>query len=94
MENELKNILKNAHESCECNGSLSKITLKDLKKLNDKYTAECTYCPFNTKCKVCSAVADIVFHDLCYNCNKCKKWSIEEDEEKIINEYYEEEYGL
>lgn len=41
--------------------------------LNADLVEECSWCPFDTDCKVCSGLNDILM-SICYNCNKCKQW--------------------
>lgn len=73
----LTKILKECHESCtHQNGALKKITIEDIKRINDICIEKCNYCPFE-KCnsKICSGTEEIIFLKMCYECNKCKKWS-------------------
>lgn len=91
---ELKELVKKAHEACENKeGFLSKITLEEVKKINDISVEKCNFCPFNTNCKICDGTEEIIFNG-CYECNKCGKWSFDEEEiRQAINRRIQEELG-
>ena len=42
-------------------------------RLNIELLENCDWCPFDTDCKVCGGLNDVLM-GVCYDCNKCKKW--------------------
>lgn len=82
MENKLKEILQQLHESCEYEkGYLKQLTLEEITKMHEQMLKDCDWCPFNTPCKICGGLEDYLYHGACYNCNKCGKWTVPDEEE-------------
>lgn len=77
----MKSILKKAHEACERkDGRLKNLTIKELEELRQSLSSECGYCPDNNHCEICGGLEEIIYLVMCYECNKCGKWSISEKE--------------
>lgn len=101
LKEKLLEILEDAHNKCEGNGYLKNLTFEELERMNETFTIMCDYCPPNSygtdgRCRreICTATEEVLYHYYCYDCNKCGKWSFDEDEvQECYNRQIEEEYG-
>ena len=81
MNKEVKEIVKRAQKSCERkDGRLKNLTVKEVEELRQSLSAECRYCPDSYHCEICGGLEEVIYLHMCYDCNRCGKWSISEKE--------------
>lgn len=97
VKEKLVEILEEAHDKCSNdNGYLKNLSFEELERMNETFTIMCDYCPptdnSQNRCKreICGATEEVLYLHYCPDCNKCGKWSYNEDE---IRKCIEEEYG-